>query len=107
MSVRFGSVVAALLAFFAVSAFAQEPGMPMPMPPGHQHQMTSMPENPLGIDHTRDGSGTSWLPDASPMEGSMRQRGPWMLMLHGNGFLQDIKAVGDRGDDQFGSINWI
>src|SRR5262245_20561728 len=76
-------------------------GMQMPM----SHQM--MPEEPLGLDRARDGSGTSWLPDASPMQGLMTQRGSWMLMLHGNGFLEFIKTGSDRGDDQFGSINWL
>jgi hypothetical protein len=69
--------------------------------------MMPMPELPLGIDHTRDASGTSWLPDASPMQGLMRPRGSWMLMLHGNAFVQYIEAGSDRGDRQFGSINWI
>ena len=82
-------------------------GMSMPMPAGHEHQMTAMPENPLGIDHTRDRSGTSWLPDASPMQGHMWHRGSWMLMLHGNAFVQYIETGGDRGDGQFGSINWV
>jgi hypothetical protein len=30
-----------------------------------------------------------------------------MLMLHGNAFAQYIHAGGDRGDEQFGSINWL
>src|SRR5262249_1140660 len=65
--------------------------MPMPMPMPASHRM-SMAENPLGIDSARDGSGTSWLPDASPAHGLMRHHGPWMLMLHGNGFLEYIKT---------------
>lgn len=72
----------------------------------HDHHMMTMPENPLGIEHTRDASGTSWLPDVSPMSGAMRHRGPWMVMLHGNLFLQYIEAGSPRGDRQFGSINW-
>src|SRR5690349_6772491 len=89
------------------AAFAQaQPDMQMPMP-GHDQHMMAMPENPLGIDHTRDGSGTSWLPDASPMQGLMRQYGSWMVMLHGNAFVQYIDAGSDRGDQQLGSINWI
>jgi hypothetical protein len=89
-------------------ASAQEQGgMQMPMPDGHEHQMTPVPENPLGIDHARNGSGTSWLPDASPMQGHMTHRGPWMLMLHGNAFVQYVEAGSDRGDGQLGSINWV
>ena len=79
--------------------------MQMPMPGVDARE--AMPENPLGIDHTRDESGTSWLPDASPMQGLMRRHGTWELMLHGNAFVQFITTGGDRGDDQFGSINWV
>jgi hypothetical protein len=32
---------------------------------------------------TRDGSGTSWLPDASPHEGIYRKLGEWSVMNHG------------------------
>jgi hypothetical protein len=88
----------------AVDPPADQRGMSMPMAAG---QSMAMPSNPLGIDHTRDGSGTSWLPDASPMQGAMSQHGPWMLMLHGNAFVQFIDAAGDRGDHQLGSVNWI
>ena len=76
----------------------------MSMPSG---QMMTMPANPLGIDHTRDGSGTSWMPDASPMQGPMKQTGDWTLMLHGNAFLQFIDTHGDRGDHEVGSVNWF
>jgi len=33
--------------------------------------------------------------------------GRWELMLHGNAFLQYIDEGSDRGDEQFGSINWF
>jgi hypothetical protein len=95
---------------FPVRNYAQEVsqgGMQMPMPSGESHEAMPMPENPLGIDHTRDGSGTSWLPDASPMQGLMVQRGAWIFMLHSNVFVQFIKTGSDRGDEQFGSVNWV
>jgi hypothetical protein len=69
----------------------------------HQHDMSAMG----GISMTRDGSGTSWLPDETPMYALHRQANDWMLMLHANGFLQYLKDTGDRGSDQFGSINWV
>src|ERR1051326_7198586 len=77
---------------------SQMPGMQMSKP---------MAQNPLGIDSSRDGSGTSWVPDGSQMHGTMYQAGAWMLMLHGSAFLEYIKSGTDRGDDQFGSLNWI
>src|SRR5256714_11993987 len=52
-----------------------------------QHSM-KMNEGPLGIPETRMGSGTSWLPDASPMHAAHYLLGRWIAMLHGKGFLQ-------------------
>jgi hypothetical protein len=34
-------------------------------------------------------------------------RDGWELMFHGNGFVQYLNDAGDRGHDQFGSINWV
>ncbi len=56
---------------------------------------------------TREGSGTSWLPDETPMYALHRETGGWTLMAHGNGFVQFLSESGDRGSDQAGSINWI
>ena len=39
---------------------------------------------PLGIPHTRMGSGTSWIPDASPIREYTTMTGAWMLMAHGS-----------------------
>ena len=58
---------------------------------GQAHEMSAM---------TREGSGTSWLPDASPMYMVHRQRGPWMLMGHENAFLQFFSESGERGDSR-------
>jgi hypothetical protein len=65
-----------------------------------------MPERPFGIPMTRMGSGTGWLPDASPMRAWHFSAGRWMLMVHGDAFLQYDHQGGPRGDDQLGSINW-
>lgn len=59
----------------------------------------------LDISLSRDGSGTSWLPDATPMY-ALHAMSPWLLMPHGNAFLQYIDEGGHRGDEDFGSINW-
>ncbi len=71
--------------------------------------MEAMLERPLGITMERDGSGTTWLPDATPMYARHMMVGQWELMLHGNAFVQyDKQGYGDnkRGDSQFGSVNW-
>ena len=55
----------------------------------------------------RDGSGTSWLPEASPMYAFHAAAAGWQLMAHGNVFLQFLHESGARGADQGGSINWF
>ena len=70
-----------------------------------QHPM-EMQAGPLGIPETRMGSGTSWLPDASPMHAVHYMLGRWTLMLHGKGFLQYDRQGGWRGSNQMGIVNW-
>ena len=59
----------------------------------------------------RNGSGTGWLPDATPMYGYMHHTNRWMYMVHGNLFLrynyQDIGQKGSRGNDKFDAPNWV
>ena len=55
----------------------------------------------------REGSGTSWLPDESPMYAVHLQRGAWMLMGHENAFLQFLRDSGRRGGEDVGSVNWM
>ena len=54
----------------------------------------------------REGSGTSWLPDAASMHAVHRAVDGWYLMAHGSVFLQYDRQGGRRGDDQVGSVNW-
>ena len=63
-------------------------------------------DGPLGIPHTRMGSGTSWLPDATPMNAWHWMAGKWTMMVHGQGFLIYNHQRGPRGDTQLGSTNW-
>src|SRR5207247_1208232 len=70
-----------------------------------QHSM-KMNEGPLGIPESRMGSGTSWLPDASPMHAAHIALGDWTLMLHGKGFAQYVWQGGPRGSNQLGFVNW-
>src|SRR5438105_15902263 len=60
---------------------------------------------PLGIPETRMGSGTSWLPDASPMHAAHYLLGRWTLMLHGRGFFQYDWQGGPRGNNQLAIVN--
>jgi hypothetical protein len=65
----------------------------------------------LNVPMGRNGSGTSWLPDASPMYGIMYHSKNWMYMLHGSLFLrynnQDFSNEGSRGDDMVDAPNWL
>jgi hypothetical protein len=65
----------------------------------------------LNLPMNRNGSGTGWLPDASPMYGYMVHSKKWMYMFHGNIFIrynnQDIGDKGIRGDTKVDAPNWF
>jgi hypothetical protein len=71
-----------------------------------QHDMEHMGDDQSSMPPARDGSGTSWLPDETPMYAIHGQAGNWTLMAHGNAFLQYLHESGRRGSAQTGSINW-
>src|SRR3954451_7328388 len=78
--------------------------------PAQQHDMQHMPmgeDQDVAMSPAREGSGTSWLPDETPMYAVHSQAGKWTLMAHGNAFLQYLHEGGDRGSNQGGSINWF
>lgn len=67
----------------------------------------------LSVPMTREASGTSWLPDNSPMYGAMYHAGNWMLMLHGNIFPRYTATNITNSDEglregrAFDAPNWI
>ncbi len=71
------------------------------MPMGHEEP------GPLGIPMARQGSGTGWLPDQSPMSALHLSAHGWQLMLHGNLFAGYDGQASDTGDDKFISVNWF
>lgn len=65
----------------------------------------------LNLPMNRDGSGTSWLPDESPMYAYMLTTGKWNLMFHGAIFprftAQNFNNSGMRGQaSKFDAPNW-
>lgn len=60
---------------------------------------------------TRNGSGTAWLPDNSPMYGYMFHSGDWMYMLHGSAYMrynkQDLLNKGARGGSKWDAPNMV
>jgi len=89
-------------------AAGQIPGMPagMHMPGMHMRSAEDMMIGPLGISMERMGSGTTWIPDAVTLPSRRRMLGDWMLMAHGFVFGQYDHQSGERGDEQWGSLNW-
>ncbi|MEO8256257.1 MAG: hypothetical protein ABI868_02825 [Acidobacteriota bacterium] len=75
----------------------------------HQHEPRAAVHDHGGSagSAARDGSGTAWQPDDTPMYAIHSQAGGWTLMIHGEAFLQHLRESGDRGSHQTGAINWL
>lgn len=77
------------------------------VPPPHAvHTMPDMMDGPLGISHVRMGSGTSWMPDSTPMHANHQMWGEWTAMLHGVAFGMYDDQGSTRGDRQLGIVDW-
>src|ERR1700744_1475192 len=65
----------------------------------------------LDLPMSRDGSGTSWVPDETPMYAYMINGKKWMTMIHGSIFLrynnQDLFKSGSRGGSKVDAPNWL
>lgn len=77
-----------------------------------QHDNMSMSHSfSRNLPMTRNGSGTSWLPDNSPMYAYMFHSKKWMYMLHGDIYLrynkQDLFNKGHRGAGKFDAPNMV
>jgi len=91
---RAGAALAALA--FALHAAA---GRGAQMPDGADMNMPMAALlGPYAV--TREGSGTSWAPDSTPMSGLMNMHGPWSGMIHGFANLIYDDQGGPRGDTQ-------
>jgi hypothetical protein len=101
-------IVFVYVVLFACAAGAQEHQHPPPAPAAQAHQHHSG-DTQASLFSGRDGSGTSRLPEPSPMYAGHARAGGWELMWHGNVFLQFINESAEehRGAHQTGSINWV
>jgi len=61
----------------------------------------------LALPHAREGSGTSWMPDSSPIYAHHFMAGDWMLMLHYSLLVGYDDQWSDRGSRRFTSANWV
>ena len=69
--------------------------------------MRSMPAiTDLGAPMSREGSGTSWLPDSSTTFGHMSMSGDNMLMTHGAGFVRYSDTFSERGTRTLNAPDW-
>lgn len=87
-------------------AAAQDPAAPQPpAAPAHDHAMMQM----MALFPARDGSGTSWQPEVTPMNAFHGKLGAWSFMGHLNLFGQFLYESGEvhRTSRQAGSINWF
>ncbi|RZA02297.1 MAG: hypothetical protein EOP47_07510 [Sphingobacteriaceae bacterium] len=88
-----------------------------PMEIDHMHHMDDtkpmMMHSKFSLDvpMNRDGSGTSWVPDETPIYAYMIHGKKWMTMFHGSFFMrynnQDIFKSGTKGGSQFDIPNWL
>lgn len=85
------------------------PGLDAAAPPGHDMASMRSGTSTAGpamrsafgpYAMTRDGSGTSWQPDATPMTGLHGATGGWTTMTHGFVNLVADRQTGPRGDRQ-------
>ena len=76
------------------------------------HDMSSMTHAySRNLPMNRNGSGTSWLTDNTPMYMYMAHKGRTSFMFHGNVFLRytstDFTAKGTRGSTKLDAPNWV
>ena len=76
----------------------------------HHAQMQNSHEQPKTFidaitQHTA--SGTTVEPNSTPASMLMAMKDSWMLMFHGEAFLNVLQQSGPRGSDKFFSTNWF
>jgi hypothetical protein len=105
-------IIAVLMFVFLGSRDAPAQAMPRDStsarkrPPMDMDSGMAMSDGPLGISMDRMGSGTSWIPEVTPLPARHVMAGTWDLMLQGIAFAQFDRQGGPRGGEQFGSLNW-
>jgi hypothetical protein len=80
----------------------------LPLAAQHFHAASGMPAPDFGaavLHHS--GSGTSMEPDSTVTPMWMVMKGDWMLMFHGEAFLNEQQQSGPRGGDKLFSTNWF
>ena len=72
----------------------------------HRH-MEMGPQSLIEFIVQHSTSGTDAEPDSTPAPMIMKMEGGWMLMFHGEAFLNETQQTGPRGGDKLFSTNWF
>lgn len=99
---RLRPIVLVLALAAAAAPLLAQGSMAMPMP----GMKPAAPDTLIASILQHATSGTSAEPASTPTPMLMTERGGWMLMLHGAGFLTDQQQTGARGFDKLFSTNW-
>jgi hypothetical protein len=74
---------------------------------GMQMTAQQMPDTTdLAVGMNREGSGTSWMPDASPVYARMSMKGDDMWMQHGAAWLRYSHTGSQRGSERLTVPDW-
>ena len=99
----------ALLWMFAICVVAQD-SEPMPdncSPSAPMHVTSEMQASFVHLLEHHGSSGTAAEPFSTPSEMWKTSKDKWMLMLHGEAFLNELQQSGPRGADKLFSTNWL
>ena len=80
---------------------------PTPNEETEHHETTMASSLNIADPMSRESSGSSWVPDSTPMYGHMMMFGDDMLMLHGAIWPRYTNANTLRGDDRVDAPNWF
>jgi hypothetical protein len=97
-----------LLSCFASAQDSQMGNQPeaATMPAMH-HSMEMATQSLIESIEHHSTSGTDAEPNSTPAPMIMIMKGNWMLMFHGEAFLNEIQQTGPRGGDKLFSTNWF
>lgn len=106
------AAIVVLTLLFARLCAAGPAGAPAMNMSGSSSPAMSMPQMPSSVDlsdpMSREGSGTSWLPDSTPMYGKMIMKPDGqMIMLHGAIMPRYTDVGSKRGDRKADAPNWF
>ncbi len=106
-----GTIDSTMTATPSAGDMSSMPGMDMGSTKPSSHGMGSMQMNHpmagilLTVPMAQEGSGTSWMPAATPTYMYMSHFNNWMLMLHGEIMPRFDHQGGPRGGDKFDAPN--